>query len=122
MFATRWKLRAKASAKLSNKGANKDTLLAISSVIKADDVKRTKNDFTKDEAAIEIQRHIKGLLTRKKVRPMLLQRLAIAVERNAPGNFVVQLANINTNELPAHYLTRWYMVPITFFRMFSVPK
>ena len=92
MFATRWKSRAKASAKLSNKGAKNDTLLSISSVIKADAVKRTKNDFTKDEAAIEIQRHIKGLLTRKKVRPMLLQRLAIAVERNAPGNFLVKLS------------------------------
>ena len=96
VFATRWKMRAKASANLSNKGANKDTLLSKNTPShKTEAGSRTKNDFTKDEAAMEIQRHIKGFLTRKKVRPMLLQRLTSVVERNDPGNYNFSSSSIS---------------------------
>ena len=88
IFATKWKLKAKASAKLSNKGANKETLLNKNSMAdSAMRIMRTRSDFTRDEAAIEIQRHIKGFVTRKQVRPMLLQRLASVLERDNPGKY-----------------------------------
>jgi hypothetical protein len=36
---------------------------------------------------LEIQRHIKGFLTRKKIRPILLQRLTMVIKREDPGRF-----------------------------------
>ena len=90
MFATRWKLRAQQSAKLKNKGASKDTLLT-KNVFNVEKKSRKQEDFTKDEAALEIQRHIKGFLTRKKVRPMLLERLTTIVKKDNPGKSFVRL-------------------------------
>ncbi len=39
-----------------------------------------------DSAAQEIQRHIKGFLARKRIRPLLASRLESVVKRNDPGN------------------------------------
>ena len=47
---------------------------------------RTKEDFTDDEASIEIQRHIKGYLARKHIKARLSHKIAKVCKRNDPGN------------------------------------
>ena len=79
MFAIRWKRKVDLS-----RGSLIHRTILNKNLTTSETV--DENWTKKDEAALEIQRHIKGYLTRIKIRPVLLERLANAVKTDNPGS------------------------------------